>query len=822
MKAKDLIAAVLKAAAPDVSRLVETWLPNGKRHERHWVACNPVRGEKNASLSVNIDTGAFYDHADDSVKGGDVIALCAYLYDLKQSDAARQVAADIGYHIDDQPPPPARAIKAKDPAGDDGDGETKGKKKSPWVPIMPVPDEAGMPPLAHPVRGRFEARWLYHDQMGHFLGVVYRFRKSDGEKEICPCVYARNEETGKREWRWMHFPQPRPLYGLDRLRPGYPVLLVEGEKCADAGDEMLRELYDVVSWPGGGNADGKVDWTPLAGREVIEWPDCDSKHENLTKAERDAGVPKESKPLKAAADQPGIKTMERIAGTLKAIDCQVRLLDVPAPGIQPDGWDIADWIEQGATVDELVDFISNNQRMPSIEAPPPIEAAGTKKRSPPKKPPAPPGGGGDQGEPPDHDWMINLLRAKNGDLQPVMSNAKLILEHDPQLKGIVFYDLFSSRIIKRRRPPWSSEDGDWSEVDQILLLEFMQRKYNLMVRSTDTVNMAVLGVAWERRTHVLQDYLNSLPAWDGIERLPDWLTDAFGCDKTEYTTAVGRCCLIAAVARAFDPGCQVDEMLILDSPQGDHKTTAIMTLFGADFYKATAGRPDNKDFLMGLAGHWVIEIAEMHSFTNAEVTLVKQLISSRVDHYRTPYAKAEEKHRRGCIMWGTSNDPIYLTDHTGSRRSLPITVKAVDLDFITHAREMLWAEALARFRAGESWWDYPKDLAKEEQEQRFTEDIWTEKIVRYLEGRAILEDYPREGDRRRIDEIGLFEIGRHAVGLDVSRLDKPTSTRLGRIMTRLGWIRTRCAPNKELGGYRPYIYKRPYNVKPQPEGYKDK
>lgn len=124
---------------------------------------------------------------------------------------------------------------------------------------------------------------------GKALGYVYRFKTSTGGKDVLPLLYARNERLGREEWRWMAFPEPRPLYGLDRLaaRPKATVLLVEGEKCADAAAARLPE-FAVVSWPGGGKAVKKADWRPLAGRKVIAWPDADAKRVPLTKAERDA------------------------------------------------------------------------------------------------------------------------------------------------------------------------------------------------------------------------------------------------------------------------------------------------------------------------------------------------------------------------------------------------------------------------------------------------------------------------------------------------------------------------------------------------------
>ena len=132
------------------------------------------------------------------------------------------------------------------------------KARSPWVATLDVPADPPAPPVAHYARGRPQRVWVYRSATGAVLGYVYRFVTSDGGKEVLPVVWATNADTGGAEWRFMAFPEPRPLYGLDRLaaKPDASVLIVEGEKCADAGHDELPELA-VLSWPGGGKADRK-------------------------------------------------------------------------------------------------------------------------------------------------------------------------------------------------------------------------------------------------------------------------------------------------------------------------------------------------------------------------------------------------------------------------------------------------------------------------------------------------------------------------------------------------------------------------------------
>lgn len=238
------------------------------------------------------------------------------------------------------------------------------KERTPWVPVVPVPADAPPPPVAHYARGRPQKVWAYRDAEGRWLGFVYRFVKSDGGKEVLPVVWALNQDTGATEWHWMTWAEPnRPLYGLDRLaaKPDAVVLVVEGEKCADAGHDELPD-FAVVSWPGGGKADGKVDWSPLANRKVVTWADADAKRVPLTPAERDAGVTKESKPLLPIEQQPGYQTMARIRERLRSIGCALWDVRLPPLGSRPDGWDIADAVMDGLRGPELVKYLRENTR----------------------------------------------------------------------------------------------------------------------------------------------------------------------------------------------------------------------------------------------------------------------------------------------------------------------------------------------------------------------------------------------------------------------------------------------------------------------------
>jgi hypothetical protein len=85
-----------RAAQQALPILLARWLPNGKRVGREYVALNPTRLDRRAgSFKVNLETGRWADFATGD-KGGDVVSLAAYLFKLRQSDAARRLADALG------------------------------------------------------------------------------------------------------------------------------------------------------------------------------------------------------------------------------------------------------------------------------------------------------------------------------------------------------------------------------------------------------------------------------------------------------------------------------------------------------------------------------------------------------------------------------------------------------------------------------------------------------------------------------------------------------------------------------------------------------
>lgn len=87
---------ISSAALSVLPALLARWLPDGKRVGREFVALNPTRADRSiGSFKINLTNGRWADFATND-KGGDVVSLAAYLFSLRQSEAARRLADALG------------------------------------------------------------------------------------------------------------------------------------------------------------------------------------------------------------------------------------------------------------------------------------------------------------------------------------------------------------------------------------------------------------------------------------------------------------------------------------------------------------------------------------------------------------------------------------------------------------------------------------------------------------------------------------------------------------------------------------------------------
>lgn len=292
------------------------------------------------------------------------------------------------------------------------------------------------------------------------------------------------------------------------------------------------------------------------------------------------------------------------------------------------------------------------------------------------------------------------------------------------------------------------------------------------------VRAAVERVAVENSYNPIADYLNAL-SWDRKPRLERWMIQLLGTPDTPFVRLISPKVLISAVARALDPGCKVDTVLVLEGEQGIKKSSAIAALFGEDYTAESVSLFDQHNkMVMSMMGAWVVELAEFVAIARSHHASVKGLISMRKDKVVLPYAKMASTHPRRCIFFGTINPDAsgYLTDSTGNRRYWPVTVTNIDLDGIRRHRDQLWAEALERFRGNERWWlESDEDAGAEEaQSEREEEDAWVEPLRLKIVEKAIV------GELTTNDAMTLL-------GIPHERKDRKAQMRAAAALKALGY-----------------------------------
>ncbi|SDJ60652.1 VapE domain-containing protein [Pseudomonas indica] len=394
----------------------------------------------------------------------------------------------------------------------------------------------------------------------------------------------------------------------------------------------------------------------------------------------------------------------------------------------------------------------------------------------------------------DGGWYDLLLRTSNGALCAHMINVSLILGNDERWKGVLGYNTFSSKTMALRTPPFGGQPGEWTDLHDMLTVEWLAQQYGLLVKSASVLE-AVSVVASKNSFHPVRDYLEGL-TWDGTARLESWLYLVCGVPLTSYSMKVAKRWMIGAVARIMRPGSKVDNVLILEGGQGEGKST-LLAILGGEWFMDTPFTLGDKEAFQMIRGKWIVELGELDAFNKADSTKAKQFFSASTDTFRESYGRRTADVPRQCVFAGTTNQEEYLKDTTGNRRYWPVLCEKVEHEALREIRDQLWAEAMFCYQAGDIWWveKHEKAVFEEEQDARYTVDAWEHKILPWL------EDYV--GETVTSDKV-LGE----ALNLDFGHWGKPEQMRVGHIMHRLGWRRERL-PSSGKSKNRPWGYRRP-------------
>lgn len=428
-------------------------------------------------------------------------------------------------------------------------------------------------------------------------------------------------------------------------------------------------------------------------------------------------------------------------------------------------------------------------------------------------------------------WQ-NLFKT-NDKGQPIASlfNALVVFDHDPRWRGVIAFDEFSYRVVKRKTPPTRVvKIGEWSDLDDVQAVVYIAEQFGFEPKK-GLVMDAVLSVAHQNSFHPVREWLRSLE-WDGTQRLSELAGKYLGGISTAgsaslgdkervelgiYLKLVSVKWLVGAVARIMSPGCKLDTMPVLEGGQGTFKSTALEVLFSKEWFSDSKLVIGDKDALANMQGKWGYEMAEMDSHRKADDTMFKQFLSTRIDRVRWHYGRRAEDVPRQSIFVGTTNMSEYGKDETGLRRIWPFEVGAIDLDALRKDRAQLWAEAVKCYDDGVSWWvDARKRVIDPESStamaSMFAEPLTERDIFdRQAEERMQIDawQYPiMEWWRLNngLPYTTTADVLADALKIEKSRWTKAEQMRVAAIMKRLGFTAGKAGPrNARFRAYFPPV-----------------
>ena len=263
-------------------------------------------------------------------------------------------------------------------------------------------------------------------------------------------------------------------------------------------------------------------------------------------------------------------------------------------------------------------------------------------------------------------------------------NVALILQHDPNLKGILRFNRFTDEIdvvkpvtldlTKQGIPKIVLQKGQLNDgiVNDIVLYISVSPEYKTTFKP-NLVSQVIDSVARANSYNPVIDYFEKcLAKWDKKPRLDDFLQKYLGADESEATKLTVRLWFMGAVAKGYNPLTKFDYVLDLVGGQGIGKTTLLREIAPCGFYTDQFNSFTDKDDKAELKNALIVNDDEMTASNRSSFEVVKKFITEQVFRYRPSYGKYIMTFNKGFVMARTTNEVQHLKDKSGDRRFLSI------------------------------------------------------------------------------------------------------------------------------------------------------
>ena len=281
--------------------------------------------------------------------------------------------------------------------------------------------------------------------------------------------------------------------------------------------------------------------------------------------------------------------------------------------------------------------------------------------------------------------------------------------------------------------------------------------------------------------------------------------EAFLGNKHRLATLAMQRMMVGAVARAYNPGCEMSWLPILVGAQGVGKSMFARSLVPQGLFSEVSTPLDTlmkEQYRLHVA--WLLELPEIDNYFNTRnIENFKNLITTRVDEVRFPYASLPSKLSRRFVLIGTTNRNQFLVDSTGNRRFIPLEVGAnflIPWKQMIKERDSLWAAAVQAYRNEMGWEFTAGEIAQiSDYIQEFGDpDPWMDKIASYVTIRT---------------EVTAAEVLTKALELDPRSQGRREGRRVADVLQAMGWRRLVTSRKDSVTGKSKSvrIWKRPDN-----------
>ena len=264
---------------------------------------------------------------------------------------------------------------------------------------------------------------------------------------------------------------------------------------------------------------------------------------------------------------------------------------------------------------------------------------------------------------------------------------------------------------------------------------------------------------------------------------PDWdrIGEVFLGNHQPLATLAMQRMMIGAVARAYKPGVSMSWLPILVGAQGVGKSMFARNLVPESLFAEISTPLETlmkEQYRLHVA--WLLELPEIDNFfSSRNIENFKNLITTRCDEVRRPYASLPERLPRRFVMIGTTNRNQFLVDSTGNRRFVPLEIASgfqIPWKQLIEERDSLWAAAVEAYRSGVGYEFNSGEIAAiAEYIQEFGDpDPWVDKIAAYVVTKP---------------EVTAAEVLTHALELDPRNQSRREGRRVADVLQTMGWRR---------------------------------